>query len=43
MIKTILGVLGLISISIICLFVVCACIVSGWISEGEYKNEIKHK
>ena len=30
MIKTILEVLGLISIGIIFLFVVCACIVSGW-------------
>ena len=30
MLKTILGILGLIAISIICLFVVCACIVSGW-------------
>lgn len=30
MIKTILGVLGLIAITIIYLFVICACIVSGW-------------
>lgn len=30
MIKEILGVLGLIAIGTICLFVVCACIVSGW-------------
>lgn len=31
MIKTILGALGLIAIGTICLFVVCACIVSSWI------------
>lgn len=30
MIKTILGILGLIGIGTICLFVACACIVSGW-------------
>lgn len=30
MIKTILGTLGLIALGTICLFVVCACIVSGW-------------
>lgn len=30
MIKTILGALALIFVGIILLFVVCACIVSGW-------------
>lgn len=35
MIKTILGVLGLIGIGTICLFVVCACILSGWCSKDE--------
>ena len=30
MFKTILGALGLIAISTIYLFVICACIVSGW-------------
>lgn len=39
----VLGILGIAGISIIYLFVVCASIVRGWMSEGEYKNEIKHK
>ena len=30
MLKTILGILALILVGIILLFVVCACIVSGW-------------
>lgn len=30
MFKLIIGSLGLIAIGTICLFVVCACIVSGW-------------
>lgn len=30
MIEKIFAVLGLIAIGTICLFVVCACIVSGW-------------
>ena len=30
MLKTILGILGLIALGTICLFVVCVCIVSGW-------------
>lgn len=30
MIKTILGVLGLIGIGLMCLIVFCACIVSSW-------------
>ena len=43
MIKIILGILGLLLIAIICFLVVCACIVSGWISEREIKNENKYK
>lgn len=35
MIKTILGALGLIAIGTICLFVVCACIVSSWGDKNE--------
>lgn len=43
MIKTILGILGLIAIGTICLFVICACIVSGWVEEREFKDETKYK
>ena len=43
MIKTILGILGLIGIGTICLFVVCACIISGWVEEREFKDETKYK
>lgn len=39
MIKTILGVLGLIAIGTICLFVSCACVLSGKISEEERKTK----
>lgn len=35
MAKTILGVLGLIGIGTICLFVVCACLVSNWGNKNE--------
>lgn len=35
MFKLIIGALGLIAIGTICLFVVCACILSGWISKDE--------
>lgn len=38
---TILGVLGLIAIGTICLFVSCACVLSGKISEEERKNDKK--
>ena len=43
MLKTILGILGSIFIGTICLFVVCACILSGKISEEERKNDRKSK
>lgn len=43
MIKTILGVLGLIVIGTICLFIACACIISSWVEEREIKNENKYK
>ena len=43
MLKTILGILGLIFIGTICLFVFCACILSGKISEEERKNDRKSK
>ena len=33
MIKTILGILGLIGIGIIYLFVICACILANWIEK----------
>lgn len=35
MLKLILGSLGLIAIGTICLFAVCACILSGWCSKDE--------
>lgn len=41
--KTILGALGLIGIGTICLFVVCACIISSWVEESEFKDETKYK
>lgn len=34
MIKTILGVLGLVGIGIICLLLWCACVVSSWSDEN---------
>lgn len=43
MLKTILGILGLIALGTICLFVVCACIISSWVEEREIKNENKYK
>lgn len=43
MIKTILGISGLLVAGIICLFVICACLVSSWIEEREIKNENKYK
>ena len=43
MIKTILGALALIFVGIILLFVVCACIISSWVEEREFKDETKYK
>ena len=39
MLKTILGILGLIALGTICLFVVCACIISSWVEEREFKDK----
>lgn len=43
MLKTILGILGSIFIGTIGLFVFCACVLSGKISEEERKNDRKSK
>lgn len=38
-----LGILVIAGISIIYLFVACACIISSWVEEREIKNENKYK
>lgn len=43
MIKTILGIVGLIVIGTIFLMIFCACVLSGKISEEERKNDRKSK
>ena len=43
MIKTILGILGLIGIGTMFLIVICACVVSSYVEESEIKNENKYK
>ena len=43
MIKTILGILGLIGIGTMCLILFCACVVSSYVEESEIKNENKYK
>ena len=43
MIRDILQILGLITIIILFLFEICACVLSGKISEEERKNDRKSK